>query len=521
MLSCRTLRKTAGLWLAVIFLLFQIKSPAQTIVDGVDKLDPKIKVWLDSLGISTKVGDTLSSTGTAQVLPSIGNVGLVGPDVLCIEINDCRILPSIQIPYQTDPSDIIVNGETTRLGEIRNMYLIRNGFPLGTLVGQDRKTLALFERLAGTHLDTASAGKSSTYLISSAGDNSYATPVNPITVWRKSKPTDWTNASWLLPWIKNESFLYTATHYLYLELPHPLKPGQAYLINMPELNLKRTAIHYVHDPLNTRSDAVHVSQIGFRTDDPDKNAYLSVWMGNGGGYSYRENIRFSLVDDKTNQRVFAGEGIVHWKATQPEGIGTPVNHTNADIIRLDFSSFSTPGRYRICVEEIGCGYPFNIDAENTWKHAFKISMKGLFSQRSGIPMLPPYTDFVRPRSFHPADGVKVYQSTCSMLNSGNGLNALGTDTDNFGNLVAGKTQEVVPEAWGGTMDAGDWDRKIQPLAAPRDFLELMELYPDYFKNICLYIPESGNDLPDLVDEAIYGLDIYRRLQMPDGGIRGG
>jgi endoglucanase len=173
------------------------------------------------------------------------------------------------------------------------------------------------------------------------------------------------------------------------------------------------------------------------------------------------------------------------------------------------------------VEGIGCGYPFDIDETSTWKHAFKISMKGHFNHRSGIPMLPPYTDFARPRSFHPMDGVKVYQSTCSLLNSGNGLNAMGTDTDNFGNLVAGKTDELVPEAWGGTMDAGDWDRRINHLYTPRHYLELVDLNPEYFKDLCLYIPESGNDLPDVVDEALYGLDIYRRMQLPDGGIRGG
>jgi endoglucanase len=119
------------------------------------------------------------------------------------------------------------------------------------------------------------------------------------------------------------------------------------------------------------------------------------------------------------------------------------------------------------------------------------------------------------------DGVKVYQSTCSLLNSGNGLNAMGTDKNNFGNLVAGKTDVLVPEAWGGNMDAGDWDRRINHLLTPRLYLELVELNADYFKDLCLYIPESKNDLPDIVDEAIYCLDIYRRMQMPDGGIRGG
>lgn len=38
------------------------------------------------------------------------------------------------------------------------------------------------------------------------------------------------------------------------------------------------------------------------------------------------------------------------------------------------------------------------------------------------------------------------------------------------------------------MDAGDWDRKIQYLAAQEAFLNLSSFYPEYFKDICLFIP---------------------------------
>jgi endoglucanase len=33
--------------------------------------------------------------------------------------------------------------------------------------------------------------------------------------------------------------------------------------------------------------------------------------------------------------------------------------------------------------------------------------------------------------------------------------------------------------------------------------------------------EAGNDLPDILDEALWNLAFYRRMQMPDGGVRGG
>lgn len=464
-----------------------------------------------------KAGEALPSTGTDQFPPRVVNLSAVAPDILCLEVDACRILPCVQVPYKKDPSDVITESGLTGLGEKRNMFVVRNGFPLGTLVGPDRNIITIYERVAGKHLDTEAADLTGSYLISSQADVNYNKPTAPVKVYRKSRPTGWTDTSWQIDRVQ----YYTAKHFLYLKLPYPLKPGVAYLFSMPSLNLDRSAVYYVHDPLFARSEAVHVSQIGFRADDPDKNAFLSVWMGNGGGYTYPESIEFSIVNDNTNERVFKGKGVVHWKGDVAEGIGTKINHNGTDIVRLDFTSFNTPGRYRICVEGIGCSYPFSIGTENTWEHAFEISMKGVFNHRSGIPMMPPYTDFVRPRSFHPDDGVKVYASTCSLLNSGNGLNALGTDKNNFGNLVAGKTDEIVQDAWGGYMDAGDWDRRIQHLAAPRLYLELVELNPDYFRNVSLNIPESGNDLPDVVDEAIFGLDIYRRMQTPGGGIRGG
>jgi endoglucanase len=71
------------------------------------------------------------------------------------------------------------------------------------------------------------------------------------------------------------------------------------------------------------------------------------------------------------------------------------------------------------------------------------------------------------------------------------------------------------------MDAGDWDRRIQHLDASRLHLELLELFPDYFRALALNIPESGNGLPDVLNEALYNVDFYRRLQMADGAIRGG
>ncbi len=269
-------------------------------------------------GISLKAGDALPSTGMEQMPPQISHVSIVAPDVLCIEIDACSVIPIIQIPYQADPLDVITVASRTSLGEPRDMFVVRDGFPLGSLVGPDRKTLVLHERIAGKHLDTEKASNPSSYLISSLSDPNYNKALSPIKVSRKSKPTAWIDTSWKLG---KEQF-YTAKHHVYLKLPYVLETGHAYLINLPALNLEHSACYYVHDPAYVRSEAVHVSQIGFRADDPDKNAFLSLWMGIDGGYTYPENIEFSLINELSNEKVFSGKAVMQWKGSVPEGIGS-------------------------------------------------------------------------------------------------------------------------------------------------------------------------------------------------------
>ena len=149
----------------------------------------------------------------------------------------------------------------------------------------------------------------------------------------------------------------------------------------------------------------------------------------------------------------------------------------------------------------------------------RTSARRFYHQRSGIELAVPYTDFRRPRPFHPDDGIKVYTSTTRLMDTRNGLSR--TDPSNFRNLVAGKTDKLLTGVWGGYMDAGDWDRRIQHLISSLYLLDLAEQFPSYFKSLSLGIPESDNPLPDVVDEALFNLDFYRRTQTPEGGIRGG
>lgn len=438
-------------------------------------------------------------------VPRITRLGAVAPNMLCLDIHAKDIIYGKLESYTPQPGETLE--KDPKHGQA---YVNCDGKIIGATAGPKRQLLWTFDRIVGNDLDLKRAMIAGNYALSSVDDPPYRTATTPVSVYRKSKPRGMARVA---PW----RFECSLDHKLYLRFAMPLVPGKTYQLDLSALNLPRQTFKF--DPAALGSEAVHVNQSGFRPDDPAKRAYLSLWMGDGGPADFSSVNTFRVVDDQTGKTVYTGQPMLGVKKEAFEG-AYERNHTHADVWWLDFADLKQNGTYRVVLDGIGCSYPFAIKPD-LYDSVFYVSARGLYHQRSGIELKPPYTTFTRPRPFHPDDGVVVYQSRCSLMDSGNGLNAKGTDKDNFGNLVKGATSEVVAGAWGGYFDAGDWDRRIQHLTSTRYLLELMEMFPEHFEKMKLNIPETGNGLPDLVNEALWGLDIYRRLQLPDGGIRGG
>ncbi|MEM7726821.1 MAG: glycoside hydrolase family 9 protein, partial [Cyanobacteria bacterium P01_A01_bin.45] len=252
-------------------------------------------------------------------------------------------------------------------------------------------------------------------------------------------------------------------------------------------------------------------------DDPAKVGFLSTWMGDkGGGLKYESGMDFSLIDQNSGKKVYSGKTVLSKSQKDPED-KKGKNYNGTDVYMMDFSDFNKPGEYQLAVEGVGTSFSFEI-GEKTWENAFETSARGMYHQRSGIALKEPYTESTRPRAFHPQDGVKVYQSEVALMDTSMGLNS---QNDAFKALSNTKTNELVTEAWGGWFDAGDWDRRAQHMEVSRLYLELAEINPSYFSEVDLNIPESNNNIPDIVDEALWGLDFFKRMQTPEGGIRGG
>ncbi|MGB3297897.1 MAG: glycoside hydrolase family 9 protein [Phormidesmis sp.] len=432
--------------------------------------------------------------------PEPARIYAVSPQILAVEVSAPAVILGKQQPYAALPGDRLQSSSARTTVE-------RAGVAIGEKVGSDDQIIFTYDRVRPDSFNLAAADSPASYAISSAQDNRYANPTLPLSVFRKTKPTAFAEVG------SQGNFQWPAAHTLFLTLPAPMQPGQTYHLSFPSLGLVENSFSY--QPMTARSEAVHVSQLGFRPDDPLKVGYLSTWMGNGGSLDYADGLGFQLINQKTNAPAYSGKALLTRPAKQTED-PRGNDYTLTEVHQLDFSDFKQAGEYRLCVEGVGCSFAFAI-APDTWKQAFFTAVRGFYHQRSGIAIGPPFTSYSRPRAFHPDDGVKVYQADVSLLEVDMGLGSRPT----FAALAETKTNQTLSNAWGGYFDAGDWDRRIQHLVVPRGLLELHNLFPAYFKSVNLNLPESNNALPDILDEALWSLDFFRRLQTADGGIRGG
>ncbi len=260
------------------------------------------------------------------------------------------------------------------------------------------------------------------------------------------------------------------------------------------------------DPTKSTSPLVQVSQAGWSTRD-SKVAYVGGWPGK---YDPLEDVN---PIELTVFNVDSGKAVLK---VEPDTSQSDQAMVRNSVYSFDISDVNIPGTYRACALSIGCSLDFRVN-NGVWLDVTGRIARSAYHQRSGTPLGLPYSTIERPRPRHPDDGTTVLQSELSLLEAE--TTYVGEVFEELENQAT--TEEVSEFAWGGHHDAGDWDRRIQHVRYARFAADLVREHPGTYARLNLRIPESDNDVPDLLDEGLWTLDVFKRMQTPDGGIRGG
>lgn len=163
----------------------------------------------------------------------------------------------------------------------------------------------------------------------------------------------------------------------------------------------------------------------------------------------------------------------------------------------DLSAFTAAGKYMLFVQGAGNSYPFSI--QNNIYHALAAaSLKSYYYQRMSMPILPQYAGKWARQGGHPDTEVYIHSSAASEK----------------------RPAHTVISAPGGWYDAGDYNKYIVNSGITMGtLLSAYEDFPFYFDTLQTNIPETGNGLPDIINETLYNLRWMLTMQDPnDGGV---
>ncbi|WP_143315529.1 glycoside hydrolase family 9 protein [Clostridium sp. HBUAS56017] len=237
--------------------------------------------------------------------------------------------------------------------------------------------------------------------------------------------------------------------------------------NVKLVLLDDTGVTYDEDDAPKVEQKIVLNQLGYKPEDKKKIVFRAA----------SEDRKFRVVSTSTKEVVY--EGYIN---------GSINNEAAGETDRFgDFSSVKTPGTYTIETDGLGSSYKFTI-GQDVYKNVFKDAVRFFYMQRCGqeIP------ESLGGKWAHPAchtDLARIY----------------GTD------------QKI--DVSGGWHDAGDYGRYV--VATSTAAADLLTAYND---NKAAFgddfnIPESGNGIPDVLDEIKYQLQWLLKMQdQTSGGV---
>ncbi|MDR1723905.1 MAG: T9SS type A sorting domain-containing protein [Tannerella sp.] len=367
----------------------------------------------------------------------------------------------------------------------------------------------------GNPLNTAAAKLASNWTICSDDDATYgATGLSPVNCYRKSKISGMGQFEWVTA--KNDyRYEMPFDHFIYLVLPQALKDNCKYTIKISsETETDKTSVELTFDIFNSRSEAIHTNIVGFMPTNDLNFADIYLWMGDGGHRNYNgfTGNKIYLYNIDTEEKKVAGT-VGFWMDS-----GTDVGYYDffkSPVWKADFSANVPAGNYRLVVEGIGCSDDFQIQ-KDIYKNPYDVSVKGYYYMRIGedcmecvpVPRRPLYIPGKSP------ENTVVYITTMQPYHADWTKFSRGDYWDNPNDWAAYKKEgsPVNTKAIGGHSDAFDWDRHLGHISNIYDMLLPYYITHGTISDDNCGIKESGNGIPDILDEARNEVDFWLNLR---------
>jgi len=226
-----------------------------------------------------------------------------------------------------------------------------------------------------------------------------------------------------------------------------------------------------------KAQTIEVNQVGYQLNAPKVAAVLNSTNGS----------KFFITNISSTDTLFAA---------QLKPARNDIYANNIPVQLADFSAFQQAGTFQLIVpgainkpQIIIHSLPFNTIG--------KAVLKGYYYQRASLPLLPQYAGVWARPAGHPDTAVWIHESAA-------------TNERPAGSAIA------TPGGW---YDAGDYNKYIVNSGITMyTLLSAYSHYATYFDTLTTNIPETGNGLPDIINELLYNLRWMLTMQDTDGGV---
>ena len=222
---------------------------------------------------------------------------------------------------------------------------------------------------------------------------------------------------------------------------------------------------------------IRLNQLGFYTSGPKK----AVVMG-------EMDQPFFILSAGSRDTVYSGQ-------LKPV---REAPYASSKTARLaDFTGLEKAGTFVLSVPETGTSHEFVVGS-NPMKQVADASLKAYYLMRSSTPLTEAYAGKWARAAGTPDDQVEIHASAA-------------TEERPEG------TEISAPKGW---YDAGDYNKYIVNSGiSMATLLSLYEDFPAFMDTVDTNIPESGNQVPDMLDEIVWNLEWMLDMQDPnDGGV---